>query len=160
MEICLVVLDADGTLWDHEDITILTLPFKRISEDSIIDIKGECVNLKNDVRELLRELKKRGIFVTLVTWNKPEHVYQALRLFGIEKYFDYVKAEFHPNKHLMIKEILQSLEKKGIKLKPEQILYVDDRTVHLEDIRREIGNIRFIQMNKDIKNLLEVLRYL
>jgi len=158
--ICLVVLDADGTIWDHEDITALTLPFKRISRNSIIDVKGERVNLKNGVRDLLRELKRRKIFVALASWNKPEYVYQALKLFGIEKYFDYIKAEFNPAKHLMIQEILQSLENKGIKLNPNQILYVDDRTVHLEDIRREIGDIRFLQMNKDIKNLLEILRYL
>lgn len=50
MEICLAVLDADGAILDHEDITALILPFKCISRNSIIDVKGERINLKNDVR--------------------------------------------------------------------------------------------------------------
>ena len=112
------------------------------------------------MRELLEGLVTRGVIVALASWNKPEYVTQALHLFNIHQYFQFIEAQFHPNKHLMIREILRKLERKGVKPRPRQILYGDDRTRHLADIRKEIGNVLFLQMHVDIKNPLDVLKYL
>ena len=160
MVIQLVILDGDGVLWDHPDLSALVLPFKRVSQDVIVDSMGEKVRLTREMRNLLKELVKRGIVVALATWNKPTHVTQALQLLDIDTYFRVVESKFHPRKHIMIRNILKKLAEEGFKLKSDQILYVDDRRVHLADIRKEIGNIHFLQMHVDIKKPSEILKYI
>jgi len=160
MKIRLVILDGDGVLWDHQDLSALSLPFRLSNRDTIVDANGERVRLLKGVRKLLRILAKRGIIVTLATWNKPEHVTQALQLFKVDEYFRVVEARFHPDKHLMIKTILEKLMNEDVTMEPNQILYVDDRTVHIADVRKEIGGVHFLQMHVDVKDPLEILRYI
>jgi len=160
MKIRLVILDGDGVLWDHQDLSALSLPFRLSNQDTIVDANGERVRLLKGVRKLLRTLAKQGIIVTLATWNKPEHVTQALQLFKVNEYFRVVEARFHPDKHLMIKNILEKLMNEGVMIEPNQMLYVDDRTVHIADVRKEIGDVHFLQMHVDVKDLLEILRYI
>ena len=160
MKIRLVILDGDGVLWDHQDLSALSLPFRLINRDTIADTDGEKVRLLKGVRKLLRILVKREIITTLSTWTKPEHVKQALQLFKVNEYFRVVEAHFHSDKHLMIKDILKRLMNEGVTLEPNQILYVDDRTVHIADVRKEIGNIHFLQMHVDVKHPLEILKHI
>jgi len=160
LAICLVVLDADMTLWNHSGISSLTLPFKRVDENSLIDAKGMSFNLFNGIRELLQELKKMRMIVALATWNEPEYVSEAIRLLEIEQFFTFVEAEFHSGKHLLIKKILSKLSKEGIQVKPSEILYVDDRDIHLRDIYDSVGKVAFLQMWKDVKDPYKILTYL
>ena len=118
MGVQLVVLDGDGVIWDHQDISGLTLPFKLIDENTVMDAEGKSVHLTKGIRELLKGLVTRGVIVALASWNKPEYVTQALHLFNIHQYFQFIEAQFHPNKHLMIREILRKLERKGVKPRP------------------------------------------
>ena len=54
--LCVIVfVDLDGTLWDHEDISSLIPPFKRLSEFSFADSRGVVVNLN--------KLAERGFIV-------------------------------------------------------------------------------------------------
>ena len=156
----LVVLDADMTLWDHPDISSLTLPFKKVDRNSLIDAKGETLRLFDGVRDFLKGLKKRGLIVSLATWNKPEHVDEAIRLLKTKKFFKFVEAEFVPNKHLFIARILARLSEKGIQLEPHEILYVDDQTRHLKDIYDRVGRVIFLQMWRDVKEPREILTYI
>lgn len=160
MVIRLVVFDADMTLWDHFDISSLTLPFKRVDENSLIDAKGRSFSLFNGIRGLLQRLKKMRIIVAMATWNTPEHVSEAIRLLEIEQFFKFIEAEFRPEKHLLIKKILSKLSKEGIQVKPSEILYVDDRDIHLKDICYTVGKVAFLQMWKDVKDPCEILTYL
>jgi len=157
LAIKLVVFDADKTLWSHPNASSLTLPFKLVNENVISDANGETFHLFDGTREMLGKLQKRKIIITVASWNKPEPVNDALRLFGIDKFFKIVKAEFHPNKHLMIEDTLLELSEEGIKLEPDEILYVDDRTIHLEQVRSRIGAIHFIQMGVDVEKPSEIL---
>lgn len=160
MVIRLVVFDADMTLWDHSDISSLILPFKRVDRDSLIDAEENPLNLFNGIRELLQELKKKRIIVALATWNKPEQVVEAIRLLEIEQFFKFVEAEFHPNKHLLVRNILCKLSKEGIKVKPSEVLYVDDQKRHLKDIYGTVGKVVFLQMWNDVKNPHEISAYI
>ena len=160
MKIRLIILDGDGVLWDHQDLSALSLPFRLIKRDTIVDTNGEKVRLLKGVRKLLRTLVKRDIIITLATWNKPEHVTQAFQLFKLNEYFRVVEARFHPDKHLMIKDMLKKLMNEGVALEPNQILYVDDRTVHIADVRKEVGDVHFLQMGLDVKYPLEILKYI
>lgn len=159
MTIRLVVFDADKTLWSHPNVSNLTLPFKLVDADTVSDASGETFHLFHGIREVLTTLQKRNIIITVASWNKPEPVQQALKLFNIDKFFRVVKAEFHPNKNLMIESTLSKLADGGVRLKPEEILYVDDRDLHIDKVREKVGAIHFIQMWVDAKNPEEILRY-
>lgn len=156
----LVVFDADGTLWEHSDISSLTPPFDKIDENTLVDRNGIEIRLFSQVRELLDELKARGLIVSMASWNKPEPVFEALRKFGITDYFTHPKVEFHPNKHEMMRKLLADLEAEGTAVKPEEILYVDDQTWHIEKVRREIGAVKFLQFGTDIVDIRDVLKFL
>ena len=160
LPIRLIVFDADLTLWDHPDVSSLKIPFRRIEQDLIIDSCGTKFGLYRDIRALLQQLKKRKITVSLATWNKPENVEEALRRLEIDHFFDYVEAESHPDKHNLIRNILSRLSEDGVQLVPMEILYIDDRDIHLTDIRRAIGEIFFVQMWKDIEKPLDILALL
>jgi magnesium-dependent phosphatase-1 len=156
----LVILDADLTLWNHADISSLTLPFRKVDRNCLIDAKGEALRLFYGVRDLLKGLKERGLIVSLVTWNKPEHVHEAIRLLEIDRFFKLVEVENTPNKHLSIARILAKLSRKGVQLEPDEILYVDDSTRHLKDISDKVGRVIFLQMWKDVKEPSKVLAYI
>jgi magnesium-dependent phosphatase-1 len=155
----LVVFDADKTLWSHPNVSELTLPFKLVNTGVVSDARGETFHLFNGIRDVLTTLQKRNIMITVASWNKPEPVKKALELFNIDRFFRNVKAEFHPSKHLMIERTLLELAGDGVKLKPEEILYVDDRDLHVDKIREKIGAIHFIQMWIDAKKPEEILEY-
>lgn len=159
MVIRLVVFDADKTLWSHRNVSSLVLPLKPINQNVISDAEGETFHLFNGIRKLLIELKKKKVIITLASWNKPEPVKEALRLFEIDKFFKYVKAEFHPKKYLLIRDILSELSKEDIKVNLDEILYIDDRTLHLEQITRRIGRPHFLQMWVDVKTPNDILKY-
>lgn len=160
MRICLVILDADITLWDHPDISSLTLPVEKVDRNSLIDAKGEALRLFGGVRDLLGGLKERGLIVSLVTWNKPEHVYEAIRLLEIDRFFEFVEVENTPKKHLSIARILARLREQGVHLEPREILYVDDDTRHLKDIYDKVGRVVFLQMWEDVEEPCEILTHI
>jgi len=155
----LVVFDADGTLWEHSDISSLSPPFSKIDENTLIDRNGIEIRLFPDVKRLLKELTARGIIVSMASWNKPEPVFEALRKLDILHYFTHPKVEFHPSKHEMMKGLLTDLEAEGTAVKPEEILYIDDQTWHIEKIRRDIGAVRFLQFGVDIIKIVDVLKF-
>lgn len=160
MGIHLVILDADMTLWNHPDISSLTLPFKKLDKNSLIDARGKVLRLFDGIRDLLKGLKERNLIISLVTWNKPEHVDEAIRVLEIDKFFRFIEIKFAPNKHLLVARILARLSEKGVQLKPHEILYVDDQTRHLNDIYEKVGRIIFLQMWKDVKEPYEILTYI
>ena len=159
MAIKLVVFDADKTLWTHPNVSSLILPFELVGKDMITDANGETFQLFNGIYELLESLKNKKIIIAMASWNKPEPVKEALRLFAIDQFFKIVKAEFHPDKYLMIENIISELARMGIELNAREILYVDDRTLHLEQIIKKIGPLHFIQMWLDVKAPSEIMEY-
>ncbi len=159
MVIKLVVFDADKTLWSHPNVSNLALPFKLVDGDTVSDADGVTFCLYEGMRELLSALQRMGVTMTIASWNKPEPVKQALTLLSINRFFRIVKAEFHENKHLMIASTLSELSQEGIPLKPEEILYVDDRTLHIENVRNKVGAVHFIQMWIDAKSPHNILEY-
>jgi magnesium-dependent phosphatase-1 len=156
----LVILDLDKTVWDHPDPSLLREPLKKVDSDTVVDSEGVEVHLYHGVRETLEALQQRGVVVSVASWNRPEVGFKLLGMFGIERYLRHPKIQPHPAKHLMIRELLEELKGENLPLRPEEILYVDDRTLHLEAIRREIGNVRFLQMGVDIRRLEELIRYI
>ena len=146
----LLFLDLDGTLWDHPDVSMLNPPFQKVREGVIRDSKGEEIRLYNDMIKLLKWAKKHGAFISTLSWNNPSHALSALKAFGIKELFDYHAIEPHPAKEEYAWKIIKTIEKQyNIKLKPCQIVYIDDRAIHLDGITKKLGEIIYIQALED-----------
>jgi len=159
LSIKLVIFDADKTLWDHPDVSTTNPPFQRTDENTLVDTIGSEIRLYEGVREMLQRLKEQGVIVSLASWNTPESCLEALQKLDLLRYFKHPKVQPHPEKHKMIKELLEDLRKDGVKIEPSEILYVDDKSRHLGDVRKQIGEIRFLQMWVDLKDHTEILKY-
>lgn len=160
MSVRLVILDLDLTLWDHRNVTALARPFRRVGDDAIEDQSGVRVSLFPGVRPLLDGLRERGFIVACASWNDPPAVEEIFDLLNLGHYFDHKKVEPHPHKQQTIGALLSELASSGITLSPDEVLYVDDRTIHLDAVRATVGPIRFLQYGVDIRSLDEVLVYL
>jgi len=156
----LVILDLDLTLWDHWNVTALARPFRRISDEAVEDERGVRVSLYPGVRWLLDSLRTRGLIIACASWNDPQPVEEIFNLLDLGHYFDYRKVEPHPHKQQTISALFAELAASGVRLAPDEVLYVDDRTIHLDAVREAVGPIRFLQYGVDIQSLDEVLRYL
>lgn len=149
----LLFLDLDGTIWDHLDVSMLNPPFQKVGENVIRDSNGEEIHLHADMIKILKWAKSNGAFTSTLSWNKPSHALSALEAFGIKELFDYHAIEPHPAKEEYAWKIIKTIEKRHkIKLKPCQIVYIDDRKIHLEGIARRLGKIIFLQAWKDFKS--------
>ncbi len=148
-----VFLDLDGTLWSSYDISSQKPPFKRVGHLKIVDSEGSVVKLKQGVIEFLKWARNAGLKVFSLSWNIPEIAYAALKEFEIHGLFDGHCIEFHPYKGKMMKK---AIEKYKLNIKPCEIVYVDDRRIHLHDVFEEVGKVVFIQMNVDVKDFYEL----
>ncbi|GAA5418926.1 hypothetical protein Stok01_00882 [Sulfurisphaera tokodaii] len=161
MMIKIVVFDADKTLWDHYNISIFKKPYKLINENSIEDSEGNRLTLFPEVRDTLKSLKDMGLFIGLATWNLPEKTYEILDLLKIREYFDIITSKDYPFKFIFIAEIIDKMREKGIYLKPDEIMFIDDRRVHFGNTWLYLGNIKCLEMWSDIihhKQILEKIK--
>ncbi len=148
----LLILDLDGTLWDHEDASRLTPPYE-FHGDYLVDSTGEELHLFPGVREFLKWAGGRFI-LSIASWNVEERVRPILEGFGLWDYFIFPKIENHPNKADMIARTLKELELSGYNV--EEVIYVDDRDIHIEDVKTTVPSIQFIHMWRDAKSLEEL----
>lgn len=153
----LIVLDVDRTIWSHHNSSDLVPPFKLLSTNLVKDRYGSKVRLNEKLREFLEFSRKKGLLLSIASWNEPENVLELLSMFSIVNYFVFPTIEPHPNKSHMIQKIISNLGEKGIRISPEEILYIDDRDIHLREVRAILGNVLFLKYGSDVKNWQEVV---
>ena len=152
MSMRLLVLDLDGTLWDHEDASRLTPPYE-LHGECILDANGEELCLFPGVREFLDWASRRFI-LTIVSWNVEERVRPILEGFGLWDYFIFPKIEGHPNKADMIRRTLDELSSIGHGTK--DVIYVDDRCIHVDEIKTTLPKVDFVHTWVDVKSFEEL----
>ncbi|OLC29572.1 MAG: magnesium-dependent phosphatase-1 [Armatimonadetes bacterium 13_1_40CM_64_14] len=160
MAVRLVILDLDRTLWDHHNATELRAPFTRIDEQTVADATGVHVTLQPGARALLDTLRERRILISIASWNQPAPASAILETLGLRDYFVHPKVEFHPYKERTVSDLVRELSEEGVRLRPEEILYVDDRALHLRRVRRAVGPVQVLQAGVDIRDLRDVIGYL
>jgi len=160
MAVRLVIFDCDRTLWDHVDVSALRPPYRRIDGETVADSRGERVRLFPGVRDVLETLQSRGILISIASWNRPEHVFPIFELLELASYFTHPKVEFHPRKEMMIEALLAQLAAGGHRLRPDEVLFVDDRLVNLQRVREALGPVRTLQAGVEITDVRAVLGYL
>ncbi|MEM3403487.1 MAG: magnesium-dependent phosphatase-1 [Nitrososphaeria archaeon] len=153
----LIIIDADCTIWSHHNASSLIPPFKLLSKDLIEDRYGSKIKLNGRFREFLEFSRDNGIILSIASWNQPENVLELLSMFSIIHYFAFPTIEPHPNKSHMIQKIVSNLRKKGIRIYPEEILYIDDRDIHLKEVRDTFEYVSFIKYGSDVENWQEVI---
>ncbi|NJE04506.1 magnesium-dependent phosphatase-1 [Thermococcus sp. MV11] len=152
----LLVLDLDGTLWDHPDASRLSPPYE-FHGDYLVDSTGEELHLFPGVREFLEWSGERFV-LSIASWNVEEKVRPILEGFGLWDYFRFPKIENHPDKADMITRTLRELELSGYDV--GGVIYVDDRDIHIEDVKTIVPSIQFIHMWKDAKSFEELRKLL
>lgn len=160
MAVRLVIFDCDRTLWDHHDVYSLSLPFRRVDDETVEDASGVQVRLVPGVREVLDALRACGTFISVASWNHPEPVLTIFEALGLAQYFTRPKVEFQPYKEKAIAMLLEELAADGVALRPEEVLFVDDRMLHFNRIRRFVGPVRTLLVGVDVTGLRDVLTHL
>ena len=160
MGIKLVIFDCDLTLWDHHNVSELRLPLTKVDTETVQDADGIRVRLFPGVQEVLSTLRQQGILISVASWNQPEPVFAIFDLLGLSGYFTRPKVEPHPYKERTIAALFQELAADGVPVRAEEVLYVDDRRLHLPRVREAVGPIHTLRPGVDINDLRDVLTYL
>ncbi len=156
-----VFIDLDGTLWNHEDASSMTPPFQRVGNNCIVDSFGEKLCLYDNVRLFLGKLDTLGLAVCVLSWNRYSVAREALETLGILKYFDYLFIEDTPFKELVLEKALRIISHYfKTRFSPRDIIYIDDRDIHVNEVKKVIGNIRFIHMWHDVKDFIELSNFI
>ena len=136
-----IVLDLDRTIWSHPDVTSLVPPYD-VTDDSLVDSRGEYLKLNECVRQFLDVVKSKGRWVlAIVSWNKPRKAEEVLDLLKLAKYFDIKVIEYHPRKDVMFEKLLQLLHVNGLDVKPEDMMYIDDNSEMITKVQRRFPKI-------------------
>lgn len=154
----LFLLDLDGTLWDNEDISLLNPPFKKMDSDVIVDSNGVRVRLNNDMVKLLNWARENGAITSTLSWNIPDNAISALQAYEVIDLFDYITIENTHRKDKMIMKLLERIKiEKGLEFKACEIVYIDDRDIHIPDIYSNIGHINFFRAWIDFNTFEEAV---
>lgn len=160
MGIKLVIFDCDLTLWDHRNVSGLRLPFRRVDAEAVADADDTQVRLFPGVREMLQAIHDRGILLSVASWNQPQHVFAIFDLLGFSKYFTRPKVEPHPYKERTIAALFRELRADGVALRPDEVLYIDDRPLHFERVREAVGPVHILRAGVDFTDFEDVLAHL
>lgn len=130
----LLIWDLDETLWSGT-----------LAEKEKIVLNDEFINI-------IIELSHRGIMNSIASKNNFDEVRSVLEKAGIWKYFIFPQISWK-SKGKVINELLQI-----INLRPENVLFIDDNHLNLEEVAFYNKNINVMKPNElsfDILNLVQ-----
>jgi magnesium-dependent phosphatase-1 len=146
----LLATDIDGTLWDCLDISLVDPPYFADGKGRLRSADGTVVQLIPEAIEFVEWCKKNGAKVASLSWNIPERVFPAIEVLGISPLFDFHATEYTDEKHERLFDLLNKLRTGGIAIPPHRVVYVDDRDIHIESIRRRVGDVVFIHIWNEV----------
>ncbi len=155
----LLMLDLDRTVWDHPDVTSTVPPYVRVS-DAVLDGRGETIRLLPGIVELLSWAAASGVAVAALSWNEPAKATAVLNAFSLARYFRYVYIEPHPMKHAMVSRLIERYVSEGGTKNFAEMLYIDDKDIHVHDVWRYVGPIPFLQWGRDLTDYRVLLSWL
>jgi magnesium-dependent phosphatase-1 len=167
----LIALDGDDTLWqpvsglnlsdrtptDDEGWPHFT--YRQIPNDPLVIERddGALFRLRPEAREVLRELKSRGLLTGVVSYNHEGNIRRALEAFGVSDPVDYVVAEWHTNKDRMLEKMIALARRDGHEIEPPDVLLVDDDPNDLYSGQCRRMGAGFCRFGVDMRDLGEVL---
>lgn len=151
----LLFLDLDGTFWDHLDVSSTAPPFKKVSERTIEDSRHEKLTLNAGILDFVLWVRNSDGIISSCSWNKPSYALDALRTFGLEGKFDYQRISPEPRKDLLMIDLIKELHSRNVDIPQDRIFYIDDRDIHMEEIRKSLPGITFIHIWKEAAGFAE-----
>ncbi len=155
----LLMIDLDRTLWDHPDVTSTVPPYVKIG-DAVVDGRGEAIRLLPGAPDLLRWAASSGVSLAVVSWNEPAKALAVLDAFSLTQYFRYLYIEPHPMKHVMIGRLIERYVAEGGPKNFAEMLYIDDKDIHVHDVWRYVGPVPFLQWGRDLTDYRVLLLWL
>jgi len=146
----LLATDIDGTLWDTLDISLVAPPYFNDGEGRLRSADGTIVRLIPEAIDFVKWCKRNGAKVTSLSWNIPERVFPAIGVLGISGLFDFHATEYTDAKHERLFDLLAELRRRGIIIPSRRVVYVDDRDIHIESIRKKVGDVVWIHIWKEV----------
>ncbi|WP_337860428.1 magnesium-dependent phosphatase-1 [Ferroplasma sp.] len=151
----ILAMDLDGTVWDHLNISGVNPPYTRLDSGHIKNSDNVVITIFACAIDFIKWAHENGAITTTLSWNRKDYAQEALEAFGICNLFDYNSTDHTPDKDQRLLQLINALKEKGIDIPPERVVYVDDRDLHMDDIRKNIGTITFINIWKTTKNYKE-----
>ncbi|MFY9568804.1 MAG: HAD-IIIC family phosphatase [Acetivibrionales bacterium] len=130
-----LVWDLDNTLWD-----------------GILLEDGDVV-LREGITDILKELDRRGILLSIASKNNREDALEKLREFGIDEYFIYPQIGWG-SKADSISEIAASLN-----ISTDTFAFIDDQPSEREEVKFVLPEVMTIDA-AEYKNLLQMERFI
>jgi FkbH-like protein len=127
-----VVWDLDNTLWDG----------------ILVEDGAEKLRLKPGVVEMIHELDRRGILLSIVSKNNAEEALEILRKFGLEEYFLCPQISWQP-KSEGIRAIATELN-----IGADTLLFLDDSEFELQEVKAVHPEVRVLDADS-YRTLLE-----
>jgi len=146
----LLATDIDGTLWDTLDISLLAPPYVADGKGRLRSADGTIVRLIPEAIDFVKWCRKNRAKVTSLSWNIPERALPAIDVLGISDLFDFHATEYTDAKHERLFDLLGKLRRRGIIIPPQRVVYVDDRDIHIENIRKRVGEVVWIHIWKEV----------
>jgi magnesium-dependent phosphatase-1 len=154
------VFDLDETLWTVSGglCNLIKPPYRLDTPDRVIGQTGLWAELFPGVRDLLKFLKKKGVYISLASRNDKESAMRLLDFLQVADFFDYPQLCWKP-KEDSIKRIIRLIQKRdSVTIKPEEVLFVDDWPENVAAVRRwGATGLRFgqdILSFEDLKKML------
>src|SRR5918911_66609 len=136
----LIALDGDDTLWQPVSGVNLSdrtptddegwphFTYRQNSKDPLVIERddGAQFRLRPEARDVLRELRSRGLLTGVVSYNHEGNIRRALEAFGVSDLVDYVVAEWHTNKDRMLEKLIALARRDGHQVATEDVMLVDD----------------------------------
>lgn len=151
----LLLMDLDGTVWDHKDVSATHPPFTRIGDFSIRDEQGEVITINKNAIDFLEWARSNDAIVSTLSWNHEEIAADAIRGLGLTGNFDFLAISPDPDKATLLENLLNKLNKDGVHIDSNRLVYVDDRDIHMKQMLEKFPEIIFIHMWKKTMNFEE-----
>lgn len=114
-----VVWDLDNTLWSG----------------TLIEDGPDALVPKPGIIDIIRELDRRGILLSIASKNNPEDAMKVLRHFGIDEYFLYPQISWGP-KGKAVAEIARLLN-----IGADTLVFMDDQPFEREEVKSVVPGI-------------------
>ena len=139
-----IAFDADDTLWYQVDETRIEPKFTRLDDRRVADDGGFAQELVENSREVLQDLVDKGYVLVFITMGPEDQVAAFAKAFGIDRFFDFKLSAFdREDKADKIAKILKKGKRK-LKLKPSEIVYVDDNPTYLAAAKTRFPELKTV----------------
>jgi|GEM_PF-2794558 len=162
-EIKHVVLDADETIWHIKPWSVASIvaPIGKTSADKlpVRRWRGKKkasghVKLDPTLRATLKDLKARGIGVSIASTNDKKSVVALLDAFGLTDQFTDIEADSFTPKNKMVRDIA-----KRNNVDTEQIMFVNDSFHNIQDVEHCTDAMALI-MGYNVAKISDILEYI